>query len=72
MDYCKHCKYQIYSQFKDLHVFSLCGQKININTKMYCSKECFITKNMFTERFQIFENSYNNNKNMRNIDFREK
>ena len=37
---------------------------------MYCSKECFVTKNMFTERFQIFENSYN--KNIRNIDFRKK
>lgn len=72
MNNCNYCNYQIYMPPKKLYIFSLTGQKININPYMYCSKECFITKNMFTERFEIFENSSIYKYNTKNIDFRKK
>ena len=55
MYYCKHCNHQIFPIRNLGKIPTLKGKEIHINPKMYCSKECFVTKNIFTRRYEVFD-----------------
>ena len=55
MYYCKHCTYQIYPPRSIGTIKSLKGDHIYVNPKMYCSKECFVMKNVLTRRYEVFD-----------------
>lgn len=55
MYYCKYCAYQIYPPKNIGTVTSLKGDIIHVNPKMYCSKECFVMKNVLTRRYEVFD-----------------
>ena len=55
MNICKHCNHQIYPAHADFIIKNLTGFKVYVNGNMYCSKDCFVMENVFTQRYKVFE-----------------
>ena len=55
MNICKHCQHQIYPDHNNFIIKNLTGFKVHVNGKMYCSKDCFVMQNVFTQRYKVFD-----------------
>ncbi len=55
MNICKYCKHQIYPDHKNFIIKNLTGFKVHVNGNMYCSKDCFVMKNVLTSKYQVFD-----------------
>ena len=55
MNICKHCNHQIYPDRKNFIIKNLKGFNVHVNGNMYCSKDCFVMENVFTQKYQVFE-----------------
>tara|TARA_Y100001970_G_C14241847_1_gene865426 strand:- start:2520 stop:2765 length:246 start_codon:yes stop_codon:yes gene_type:complete len=52
---CKNCNKQVYPLKKNFTIKNLKGNNIFVNGIMYCSKDCFVMKNIFTRRYEVFD-----------------
>jgi len=58
MDRCKHCNFSCYPNRSNFKIIRLDGTEINVNSKMYCSRECFVMKNILNNNYDCLFGSY--------------
>ena len=54
MNLCKHCNSSCYPPRSNFLVKKLDGAEIHVNSKMYCSKDCFTMKNILNNYDVLF------------------
>jgi len=64
---CKYCNNQVYPLNRHFFIKNLEGKRIFVNGNLFCSKQCFIMKNVFTSRYKVFD--YNDIENERSSVF---
>ena len=52
---CKYCNNQIYPLNRHFSIKNLEGKTVFVNGNLYCSKQCFVMKNVFSHRFEVFD-----------------
>ena len=68
MNICSYCNHQIYPNHENFIIKNLTGFNVHVNGNMFCSKDCFVMKNVLTSRYKVFEYDYIKS-NQRSDDF---